>query len=106
MTKIVNVYIYYDLDTLPRNPTNTFKFKNSLFGTTNIGKNNDKEKYVYKRYRMTFDSAGSWSFNNDFARNVIIFSDNNSSLTHADNHKNNFLILGEGPTYGINGSFG
>ena len=55
---------------------------------------------------MTFDSAGSWSFNNDFARNVIIFSDNNSSLTHADNHKNNFLILGEGPTYGINGSFG
>ena len=106
LTKIVNVYIYYDLDTLPRNPTNTFKFKNSLFGTTNIGKNNDKEKYVYKRYRMTFDSAGSWSFNNDFARNVIIFSDNNSSLTHADNHKNNFLILGEGPTYGINGSFG
>ena len=30
----------------------------------------------------------------------------NSSSTHFDNRKNNFLILDEGPTYGINGSFG
>ena len=28
-------------------------------------KNNDKEKYVYKVYRITFDSAGSWSFDED-----------------------------------------
>ena len=27
------------------------------------------------------------------------------SSSHADNHKNNFLVLGEGATYGINGSF-
>ena len=79
LTKIVNVYILYDLDTWPRNPTNNFRFKNSLFGATTIGKSSDKEKYVYKRCRIIFDSAGSWSFNNDFARNVIIFSDNNSS---------------------------
>ena len=26
------------------------------------------------------------------------------SSSHADNHKNNFLVLGEGATYGINGS--
>ena len=30
--KIVNVYIFYDLDAWPRNPTNNFKFKNCLFG--------------------------------------------------------------------------
>ena len=30
----------------------------------------------------------------------------NSSSSHSDNRKNNFLILGEGPTYGINESFG
>ena len=28
------------------------------------------------------------------------------SSSHSDNRNNNFLILGEGPTYGINGSFG
>ena len=28
-----------------------------------------------------------------------------SSSSHIDNHKINFLVLGEGPTYGINGSF-
>ena len=30
----------------------------------------------------------------------------NSSSSHSGNRKNNFLILGEGPTYGINGGFG
>ena len=39
------------------------------------------------------------------ARNDIIFGADNSLLSHADNCKNNFLILGEGPTY-INRSFG
>ena len=28
-----------------------------------------------------------------------------SSSSHIDNHKINFLVLGEGPTYGVNGSF-
>ena len=38
LTKIVNVYIFYDLDKWARNPTNNFKFKNSLFGASNIVK--------------------------------------------------------------------
>ena len=58
--KTVNVYIVYDLDAWPRNPTNNFKFKNRLFGATNVLKNSDKEKYVYGRYGITFDSGGSW----------------------------------------------
>ena len=77
--KIVNVYIVYDLDAWPRNPTNNFKFKNCLFGATNVVKNSDKEKYVYSGYRIAFDSGGSWSFDNDFARNFIIFGVDNSS---------------------------
>ena len=90
MIKIVNVYIVYDLDGWPRNPTNNFKLKNCLFGATNIVKDNDKEKYVYSGCRITFDSAGSWSFGNGFARNVVIFGVDNSSSSHADNCKNNF----------------
>ena len=71
MTKIVNVYIVYDLDAWPRNPTNNFKFKNCLFGATNIVKNSDKEKYLYSGYGLIFYGAGSWRFDNDFDRKVI-----------------------------------
>ena len=106
LTKIVNVYIVYDLVAWPRNPTTNFKFKNCLFGATNILKNSDKEKYIYSGYEITFDSEGSWSFDNDLTRNVIIFGIGNSLTSHFDNLGHNFLILGEVPTYDINGSFG
>ena len=43
-----------------------------------------------------------WIFSNDFVRNVIIFGVDNSSLSHTNNRKYNFLVLGEGPTDGIN----
>ena len=40
------------------------------------------------------------------ARNGIFFAVNNTLSSHTDNGKNKFLTLVEGPTYGINGSFG
>ena len=72
---------------------------------SNIVKNIGKEEWVYSGYGRAFDATGSWSFGNDFARNVIIFGFDNSPLSHTDIRKSNLLILGEGPTYGINGSF-
>ena len=39
-------------------------------------------------------------------RIVIIFGFDNSSSTHVENCKNNFLMLGLGPTFGINRCFG
>ena len=60
-------------------------------------------KYLYSGSGITFESAGLQSCDNDFARNVIIFGVDNSLSAHSDNK---FLILGEGPTYSINGSFG
>ena len=59
---------------------------------------------MHSGYGITFDGKGSWSFNDEFARNVIIFGVDNSSSSHTD--KNDFLVLGEGDTCGINGSFG
>ena len=61
---------------------------------------------MYSGYGITFDSAGSWSFDNDTARNVIVFGVDNCSSSHAENRENNFLVLGEGPTLRINGRFG
>ena len=86
--------------------TNNFKFRNCLFGATSIVKNSDKEKYVYGGYEITSDSARLWSFDNGNAEIVIIFCVNSSSSSHVDNCKNNFSILGLGPIFGINGSFG
>ena len=50
-------------------------------------------------------SVDWWCFDNDTARIVIIFGVDNSSPSHADNHKNNFLMLSLGLTFGINGIF-
>ena len=57
---------------------------------------------MYNGYGIAFDGVGESSFNNGSARNVIIFNVDDNSSSHADNRKNNFLVLGEGPTFGIN----
>ena len=48
-----------------------------------------------------FYSGSSWNFDNDTDRSV-----DGSSSSHVENRKNSFLILGLGPTFGINGQFG
>ena len=53
---------------------------------------------MYSGYGIAFDGNGEWSFDNDYARNNIIFGVDNSSSCHADNLKNNFSILGGGDT--------
>ena len=62
--KLVHAYIAYELDTWPKVPLNNFS---------------DKPKCVYSGYGIAFGGAGSWSFGNEFARNVVIFGVNNSS---------------------------
>ena len=54
---------------------------------------------------ITFDGTGTWNFGNDHAKNFVTFGVDNSSLSHTDNLQNNILVLGEGPTYGINRRF-
>ena len=50
LPKIFKVFIFYNLDVWPRNPTNNLKFKNCLLGATSTVKNSDKEKCVYSGY--------------------------------------------------------
>ena len=54
---------------------------------------------MYSGYRIASDGTGSWNFGNDFAKNIVIFDVDNSASSHTDNRKNNFLALGEGPTW-------
>ena len=48
--------------------------------------------YVFSTYGITLNGANSCSFVNDFARHVVIFGINNSSPSHNDNRKNDFLV--------------
>ena len=68
-------------------------------------KKSDKEKYVYSGYGITFDSAVLWSFDNDTAKNLVIFV--LIIVHHLMHHcKNEFFVLGEEPTFRINWRFG
>ena len=67
----------------------------------------DKSKFTYNGRGIAFDGKKSYqSFDNNTARNVVIFGVDNSSSSHIDNPKNNFLVSGEGPIEGIYSSVG
>ena len=51
-----------------------------------------------------FDGKDTLSFGNDYSRKVVIFVVDNSLSSHAENRKNNFLVLGVGDTFGIKGN--
>ena len=61
---------------------------------------------MYNGYEIAFDDVDLWIFDNNFAGNVVIFNVDNSSSSHTDNCKNNFLVLGKEPTDDIHGSIG
>ena len=44
---------------------------------------------------------GSYSFGNEIGRNLMIFGVYMSSCSHIDNKKKDILILGKGPTQGL-----
>ena len=77
-----------------------------MFGPNSIVNNSEKENWVYSGIGITFHDAGSRNLGNNFASKVVIFGIDNSSSARTDNCKNNLLMLGDEPTYGINGRFG
>ena len=50
-----------------------------MFGSTNIVKDNDKEKYMYSGFGIAFHGKGSLRVNHDFGKSVTIFGIDNSS---------------------------
>ena len=107
MTKIINVYFIYDLYAWPKVLLRILNVKKLFIAASNKVKNSDKEKYVHSGSGKAFDRKGEWSFRNDYTRNFITFdsySVDNSSSSHTDNLKINFLVLGEEDAFGINGN--
>ena len=97
---VVNMYIVYEI-TSDYKDINYPTLENCLFGSVKLTKNADIDKYGYSGYGIGFDRETSFSFGNDFGKNVIIFGVDMSSSTKIDNRKKDILILGIGPTQGL-----
>ena len=64
--------------------------KNCLFGMANLVRNVFKSKFAYNVSDIAFDEEGTWSFSNNFARDVLTFNVDDTSSSYTDNHRNNF----------------
>ena len=60
--KVINIYIYYTLNPLSRNLNTVFTLNNCLFGSINLIKNADSDKYKYSGYDIGFNSRSELSF--------------------------------------------
>ena len=58
-----------------------------FFGTVKLVRNTIKSKFAYNGGGIGYNGEVSWSFGNEFARNVAIFGVDNSSSCHTDTRK-------------------
>ena len=99
--KAVNIYIFYKISR-NINISNYLTLENCSFGAVSLTKNADINKYKYSGYGIGFDRHGSFSFpGTGLGRNVITFGVDMSSSMKIDNRKKDILILGKGPTQGL-----
>ena len=99
--KVVNIYIVYELGASSSH-NNDPTLKNCLFGAVTLTKNADIDKYRYSGYGIGFDRRSSFSFpGGGFAQNILIFGADMTSSSHINNKKKDILVLGKGPTQGL-----
>ena len=85
-----------------RNLNTDFSLNNCLFGFVKLTKNADPDKYKNSGYSIGFDSRLEFLFKDgSMERNVIILGDDTNSSVHVDDKNKCILILGEGPTQGL-----
>ena len=100
-SNIVNIYTVYDLGASGSNNSDP-TLKNCLFGAVTLTKNADIDKYGYSGNGIGFDRRSNFSFpRGGFGQSVLIFRVDMSSSSHIDNKKKDILVLGKGPTQGL-----
>ena len=100
----INIYCVYKLDSIASSRDTTFTIQNALFGASQITKNANTSKYVYKGYGICFDEGGTFSHkitedgrvHATMGRIAIIFGVDMSSSIHATNRANHIYVMGEG----------
>ena len=101
MEKMVNIYIVYEINEnfiISRYSA----LENSFIGAVTFTKNVDIDMYKYSGYGIGFDRHGFFSHpNGGSGGNVIISGVDMNSTTKVDNRRKDILILGKGPTQGL-----
>ena len=98
---IVNIYIVYELSASTWNDNNP-TLKNCWFAAVTLTKNADIDKYKYSGYGIGVDRRSSFSFPGDgFGQSLLILGVDMSSSAHIDDKKKDILVLGKGPTQGL-----
>ena len=101
----LNLYICYELDRWSKDLDTDFTLANWLFGSVKLTKNADPDKYKYSGYGMGFDSRSEFLLpDGNYGKYVVIFGADMSSSVHVDNKEKDILVLGKGPTQGLDGT--
>ena len=100
--KIVDIYIVYEINkkdnTIISNPT----LQNCLFDAITLTKNVTIDRYGNSGYGIGFDRKGSFLYSGGrYGQNVLISGVDMSFSAHIDNKKKDILVLGWGPTQGL-----
>ena len=97
----VNAYIVYELGASSSSDSDP-TLKNCLFGAVTLTKIADIDIYGYFGYGIRFDRRSSFAFpGTGVGQNVLYFGVDMSSSAHTDNKKKYVLVLGKGPTQGL-----
>ena len=72
-----------------------------MFGAVKLTKYVDINLYKYSGYGIALDRKIFFSIDAEIGRNVIIFGADMSSSSHIDDKEKYILILGKGPTQGL-----
>ena len=100
--KIVNIYTVYEINKKDNTIISDLTLENCLFGAVTLTKNVNIDRYGYSGYGIGFDRKGIFSFSGGgYGQNVLILEVDMSFSTHIDNKKNDILVLGIGPTQGL-----
>ena len=97
---MVNIYIVSELSASCSHDSDP-TIKNCLFGAVILTKNADIEKYKYSGYSIGFDRSRFSFTDGGLGQNVLIFGEDMSTSIHIDNKKKDILVLGRGPTQGL-----
>ena len=103
--KVIHLYNSDTLRLQLRNLNKGFTLCNCLFGSVNLTKNADLDKYKYTGYGIGFNSRSEFLFTDgSYGKDFMIFGADMSSSVHVDNKEKDILILGQGPTQGLDGT--
>ena len=100
--KIINIYIAYEINKKDNTISSDPILENCLFSAVTLTKNVNIDRYGYSGYGIGFDRKGSfWFLGGGYGQNILIFGVDMSFSTRIDNKKKEILVLGMGPTQGL-----